>query len=1354
MQVTVETKRDPQGEKMSLLLVDDTSSDIPVRDTDSKPAVIRAIQDVVKGSHAQRQQTERTPRMREKDLKTRRRVSLISREELEDNFLRLHEENLLLKDYARKQEGKMKRMATKLLRMTSDLGQTGDSKTAGRKMDGRDLEAEETIEDLQDRVRDLEHRNEALRHQLTIYKQRLQVQNGCRHCPYGTVSARTDSGVRRNATLPEKTRRGLRVQGPEMRPLRVATVGYEEALGDEARAEIDRLVRVIESQNGKVDELERSSILLKNIAAMRSKDAGTEMMLSLQRLQQAEDQRTAIQENVIQIRLQRDLREKSTSLGALREQFQQLKESYETELQEQKSLTLSHNAVLTQLEDLSSQLKAERAKVLQMEVEQKSVLNLQRSLLEFQERIGDLEKDKEFLKANYETLLKSSLDSERLSSWQVTEEELRGQILQLEGQLHSHLSDKTLSEEHLQRDKEQNKYLTQEVSRLQNQLVEKFQEVHELQEKVLTIVSSTTTKGVQQEQEVTSHRAKSPSLEGYCRLQEMKEDEERCREDREKRRNAEEEKREYRPYEEEERKKEGEEERWRKIREMDAAHAETILELEKTREMLFLQHTINKDYQEELQTVRLRAESESREREERERHCEDRLLQRSSRIQILEAQLKDIAYGTFAPRILAAEPASSDVDSFPPPSLHRGETLFEVHIGGICFTPRGLREPEDPKPTTFCIYSLYDFEMHATPVVTGAQPEYNFTSCYAVTPDCDFLRYLRVGVLTVELYQAVGGEHRELAKGRVGLEATIESRDRVYGTVTLTDASGENMGELDYWLRLHGPLSQTQRLQKQRVKARGYLSTHRQHRTEKPWTLPLSNGPQNELIIRIWGCRSLKVGRPGYQPSPYAMYHFYHHPDHSTSIIPCSNNPQFGDEISYPLNLTIDVERYLQRERLYVYVFDDEETQPGGYLGRAEVPLLRLAQGNDIQGDYALLDPCGRCSGSLQLSLEWKIPYQVPGHCLWESSSGGRPTPEKPPEIPISQHRFQGKLLPRDAPQIPLTRSKPSKSRKADEELRTDMHSSKRGRRDPHLVSYQRPEQQRPIPSPAGHPREESDMDVEGLEFEEIAAKKEVQEKKLQEHDAEQEVCLREQEMHEAEQEESSQHSTVEEDKTISLARHITSEEDGDQTTDFSESQSTDSDDIIVVAKPQIPPKPPSSRIRVEVASLTFDPCSEVVGDSAVQRVFVEFRFAGVPFEETETPLSLRKPNRGEEIYYHFSKVIHLDGVEHAERRQFLYALLEGSDAGGENVRLKFTVVSDPINEEQEECQDVGYAYLDLRPLLRRAEDPTEETLQIVDASDQREVIGALRVVVEARDAARAVYRERRGHRVREQLQG
>ncbi|XP_075068265.1 X-linked retinitis pigmentosa GTPase regulator-interacting protein 1 [Mixophyes fleayi] len=1305
-------------------LLDETSSDLPVKDTDCRPVVITAIQDVIRGSHSNRSLTQKAPRIKEKDLKTRYRVSLISRNELEDNFLRLHDENLVLKDYVRKQEDKIKRMATKLLRLSSDLAQHGGKKTLGARRDGRDLEAEEVIDDLQDRVRDLEHRNEALKHRLSTYKQRLQLQDGCRHCPYSAVTARIDSGVKKTV-LPDKYKKGLRVQGLEIGSPRVTADCYE------TRADIDRLFQIIGRQHCNVDD--KSAISLKELSTVKPRDLGTEM-LSLHHMQQVEDQRTTIQENVLNIRLQKELREKNTNLCALREQFQQLKESYETELQEkQKSLTLSHKAVLTQLEDLSSQLKEERGKVVAMEFDQQKMENLQRTLLEFQERVCDLEKEKELLKENYENLLKSSMDSERMNSWKVTEAELKAQITRLEGQNQCHIFDLTQTKEQLQHEKEQIIHLKQEVSQLQYQLFEKMEEIHNLQDKISTVLSSAVAKKVPCEQEMTSQKTQVCNTEDFRILRDTDgEKEDLWDEGRERKRVNEGEKNNQKQPEaesymectdlrREEERREMEQHNQRKMREMDAAHAETILELEKIREMLFLQHKINKDYQEELKSVKLKAECESREREEKEREIEARLLQRSSRIQMLEAQLKDIAYGTYPARLSTDDSPTSEV-GVSPPSLHRGETLFEVYIGSICFTPYGISIIEDPQPTTFCIYSLYDFETHATPVVTGIRPQYNFTSCYAVTPDPEFLRYLRVATLTVELYRVIGGEHCEVARGRLKLDTVLQTTDRVHSSIILTDVNGESIGELDYWLRMHGSLSLAQCLQKQRNKACSYLSTRRPGGAEKSWKSTLNSGLQNELTIRIWGCRSLKVSCLGHQPSPYIVYHFYHYPDHATSIIPCSNNPQFGDEVVYPLQSTIDLERYLQHECLNVYVFDDEETQPGDYLGKAEVPLLTLAQGNSIQGDFALTNSYGKCTGSVQMSLEWKFPYRGPGQSLWEPTISRHLTPGKLQDVTISQSQSHGKPMPKDAPKFNLSRSRQTKSRKAEGDLHIDVSSSKRGRRDTHLLDHQNlnmKEKRQPCLT-------DDDMDIH---VEDIAIGQEWQGEQLIYED-----------VNESDPETSSFHSAKQD-------RRILPKEAGEKLNDRGESQIAESDDDdndIIVAEPLVPYKPPSTKIRVEVASLTLDPCSEVVGDKSVERVFVEFQFPGVPPEETETPLSLRKPRNGEEIYYHFSKVIHLDNKEHADRRHFLCTLLEGSDTARERVRLKFTVVSDPMNDEEDECRDVGYAYLDLRHLLRRAVDPAEETLQILDVSNPRQIIGALRVVIEAREAAQAVQREKR----------
>lgn len=61
-------------------------------------------------------------------------------------------------------------------------------------------------------------------------------------------------------------------------------------------------------------------------------------------------------------------------------------------------------------------------------------------------------------------------------------------------------------------------------------------------------------------------------------------------------------------------------------------------------------------------------------------------------------------------------------------------------------------------------------------------------------------------------------------------------------------------------------------------------------------------------------------------------------------------------------------------------------------------------------------------------------------------------------------------------------------------------------------------------------------------------------------------------------------------------------------------------------------------KLRVEILSLSFEPSSPVTRDKSVQQVYVEYRLLGVPMETTETPMSLRKPRRGEEIHYNFTR--------------------------------------------------------------------------------------------------------------------
>ncbi|XP_037532687.1 X-linked retinitis pigmentosa GTPase regulator-interacting protein 1 [Nematolebias whitei] len=125
--------------------------------------------------------------------------------------------------------------------------------------------------------------------------------------------------------------------------------------------------------------------------------------------------------------------------------------------------------------------------------------------------------------------------------------------------------------------------------------------------------------------------------------------------------------------------------------------------------------------------------------------------------------------------------------------------------------------------------------------------------------------------------------------------------------------------------------------------------------------------------------------------------------------------------------------------------------------------------------------------------------------------------------------------------------------------------------------------------------------------------------------------------------------------------------------------------------------------------------------------------------ETTETPMSLRKPREGEEIHYNFTRVIYVDGSQSAPLRQYLYTMLEGTDAN--QGRLKFTVVSEPVDSDKE-CVDVGHAFLDLQELLLTGNDVIEQQIDILSVDEDKEVIGHLKVSLEAAKALTGIYQE------------
>ena len=82
-------------------------------------------------------------------------ITRLTREDLEDRYLRIYEDHLVLKRHAHKQEERMKKMATKLMRLVNDKkkGATGGASGVGAAPSHlKDVESQEKIAELEEQV--------------------------------------------------------------------------------------------------------------------------------------------------------------------------------------------------------------------------------------------------------------------------------------------------------------------------------------------------------------------------------------------------------------------------------------------------------------------------------------------------------------------------------------------------------------------------------------------------------------------------------------------------------------------------------------------------------------------------------------------------------------------------------------------------------------------------------------------------------------------------------------------------------------------------------------------------------------------------------------------------------------------------------------------------------------------------------------------------------------------------------------------------------------------------------------------------------------------------------------------------
>ncbi|CAN2389546.1 First C2 domain of RPGR-interacting protein 1 [Pristimantis euphronides] len=1254
---------------------DETAADLPVRDFG--PSTSEAV----------------SPQ----SAKARQAVARISRQELEDRYLRIHDENLLLKQHAHKQEDKIKRMATKLIRLVQDKKKAEQGSGVLRRS-GRDVELEEMIEQLQENVRELEKQKESLQNRLIAAKQQLQTQ-GHRYTPYNYIQSRINSGLKKvsdNVLMQENIRKGVRLQNSEVAPrsTQAPLPRYGHSLLEEARAEIRNLENLVESQRSRIEELEHSAEILRDELHRKEKEHD-ETFLQL-REQQTNDQRTTIKENVVTIKLQKQLADKNRAFTEMENKFHLLQENL-------KAVKASQEAFVSEVESLNSQLKEERLKNFHLEKQMQTNTFSQRRAEELLDRISDLEKERDLLKQNSDKLFNSAFEVSNSQEQQrkLREQQLRLQIAQLEAALKSDLADKNEILDRMRREREQAEKLDEENRKLQLRCLEQKHQLDEFHNRLKFFTKESDVDVTELSEALMLIKARKQQRNGDLMFLEKVEDD--VNKDLEK-----------------------------SLRNLQANHAETFQELEKTRNMLIMQHKINKDYQVEVEAATQKLEAIRREYEVKLEQYAHLLDVRASRIRKLEAQLKDIAYGTKQYKFTPGITPDDDVEEFDE-SLHlqRGENLLELHISKAVLSPAAANSFGDQEPSTFCTYAFYDFELQTTPVVRGLQPSYEFSSQYLVRVDDLFLQYLQKNTATLELHLAIGTEYKTVAVCQLRLHDVLEKTGRIYSSAVLVGADNDinNYGSLEYWVRLKVPMEQAIRLYKERAKALGYITSNLKDPLQnnqllsgrKTENLGLKDDNFNELFVTISSCSNLQSGTNLPQPSPYVAYTFFHFNDHYTPIIKSSNNPQFEDSKSFPVQMAADLDQYLKSESLTLYVFDDEEMS-GAYLGKARVPLIPLAHDKCVSGTFQLSDIKGNEIGTIQVTLKWKSTYLPPS----ETILTGPLVDELPKEIPVPVRLLKDEEVqapkPKSLEPIPVAPKPKPRTRKSAPDKKVSFMEANVETLNPisHVVDE---EKTKNIKNP-----------VTALNISETKLDKPAEDEYIREqlkesvHEKENRPPSSDQQ-YEAESFETSEDEVAEE---LEAEDH-----DGRQTRDGNESTESDSDDCIIPVAQDV--KSYSQRIRIEITSLSLEISSEVAQNETIRRLFVEYKLCSLPAEET--PVSLPKPTDGKKIHYNYTSVIHLDKSTNQSNRDAIRSVL--NDPNSSNASVKFTVVSDPPEDEQDlECDDIGFSTVSLRDMLQTGQDIINGDLEIHDSVSGENIIGKMTVTVEAAEALRSLMQD------------
>ncbi|KAK4468866.1 hypothetical protein MN116_008029 [Schistosoma mekongi] len=846
-------------------------------------------------------------------MESKNSISNWSKEKLEDHYLRLYDDYLTLKKHACKQEERIKKMATKILRLANDKK---ESNVNGIYKE----DYQEQIEILERKNATLTRKLALLQNQLNLHKQRISS------TPLSArkISSATIQTTSRNSCIEEKSLQNSNV----IQTLRLQNTAFEKT--------IQKLLEQLKERDELINQLKQE---LQFKEKLHTND------LVVLGEQFTSKQRVVLQENLDLIRTQRELREKQLQINNLEIRLHEIETNYD--------LTKTTNRqLINEIERLTHESSQLEQKLFCLQSDNNTSSKQQLKLLELQYAYDDAKRENQALKESNEKLIAKSgniaFSTKSDQNWTLKEQKLRGQINHLEIMVHN-----------LQQQLQKEQYQQQKDLPVEEQIISNKQQTSKLES---TPMKQKHNTNCQEQPPVTATTTTTTQMFAQITGYSIEELEEAVMILRERKSKIQSTDGDLLNLPEQNR------DSLKQLTEMDTLHIDTINELDKTRKLLNIQYKINKDYQIEINELTNKFNEYKCESEQYLNEYNKLLNIRTIHNKQLEKKLNELTYGVTVNKrklhIGQLTLSSTILDKYQLKSFNSIDNNQKNNTN-------------EELSSIFLTWDFYDFETQTTPIMIIVQNsiDINMTIQYPVEVNDTFMDYLLKEPCIVEMHQVINSNYRTIANGTLNLSQLFTGKDdtiEITGQGSVIRRQGQldlflnftsdirsnikeikevtdkiKLGTLNYWIRLCSPMPDSIRHYKERFQQLpGFRPIHNDTSIHQELQSSLDSS-QNTLTIEIIKITNLsitnKINRLDYLPSTYFVYQFYNQLEYASDIMKENKAPIFNDCHTIQLEMNDKLDNYLRTESLKIYILDSTDPVPEtSCLGLATIPLIGL----------------------------------------------------------------------------------------------------------------------------------------------------------------------------------------------------------------------------------------------------------------------------------------------------------------------------------------------------------------------------------------------------------------------------